>query len=196
MGKWVFSLTKFFIIDKKTFFVNFIYSRLYYCVMRSEIEKLAKLITEYSVNVGKGDKVLIDGDPTGTPLIHLGLHQEILKRGGVPFHKSTLGDQDYLNWEYADEFQYRTFAEDDKRILENTDILIGIEGSTNPRRIDRVTTPKKVEKFHKATGFVKDYTIKKYNAGKLHLFYLDYPSNGMAQKVGMSLMEYENLFKN
>lgn len=161
--------------------------------MHSEIEKLAKLITEYSVEVSQGDRVLIDGDPTGARLLYLCLHKEILKKGGIPFHKLTLGDCDYLNLIYGKEFQFRSFAEDDRRIIENTDILIGIQASMNPRRIDRVS-PEKILEFSRATRIVREVVYERFKAGKLKLLYVEYPTNGEAQSCGMSVVEYENRF--
>ena len=82
--------------------------------MHSDMEKLSKLITEYSLKVSKGSKVLIEGDPTETSQLHLNLHKELLKKGGIPFHKLTLGDCDYLNLMYGDEQQFHSIAEDNK----------------------------------------------------------------------------------
>jgi len=161
--------------------------------MYSEIENLAKLIVEHSVEVKKGERVIIDGDPTGTPLLHLCLHREILRKGGIPFHKSQLGDLDYVNLKYAKEYQLRTFAEDDTRMVEDTDIIIGIEASANPRRVEAVN-PKNIRRFQRAAKICRDAVAKRSKAGKLRLFFVNYPTNGMAQEHGMPLLEYEDHF--
>ena len=161
--------------------------------MHAEITKLAQLITDYCVGVGKGDKVLIDGDPAGTSQLLISLHEEILKRGGIPFHKLTLGECDYLNLAYGQEFQFQSFAEDDKRIIENMDILIGVQGSMNPRRLERVDIEKLV-KFSQATRIVREVTYKKYEAGKMKLLYIEFPTSAMAQEFGLPLVEYEKHF--
>ena len=161
--------------------------------MYSQIENLVKLVVEYSVEVKKGERVLIDGDPTGTPLLHLNLHKEILKKGGVPFHKSQLGDLDYVNLVYATEDQLRAFAEDDTRMINDTDVIIGIEASTNPRRVDTVS-PENVEKFQRAAQICKEVVYKRVKEGKLRMVFVEYPTNGNAQDCGMSLVEYEDHF--
>lgn len=165
--------------------------------MYSGIKKLAELITAYSVEVGEGDRVLIDGDPTATSLIHIYLHEEVLKRGGIPFHKLTLGECDYLNMVHASELQYQAFVEDDQRILQNTDILIGIQGSVNPRRLDRICDKVdvvKIIRMNQVARVVRETTYKRYIAGDLKVCYVEYPTDGMAQEMGLPLMEYEEKF--
>jgi len=162
--------------------------------MHTGVEKLAQLITSYCVEVGKGDKVLIDGDPTAASLLHIYLHEEILKAGGVPFHKLTLGDCDFLNMVYADTSQYEAFVQDDLRILDNADVFIGIEGSVNPRRLDRVLEKVEVEKIlrlNRISRVVRAETYKRYEAGDLRVCYVEYPTDGTAQQLGCSLFEYE-----
>jgi aminopeptidase len=161
--------------------------------MYSQIEKLAKLVVEYSAEVKKGERVLIDGDPTGTPLLHLNLHKEILKKGAVPFHKSQLGDLDYVNLVHAEESQLRAIAEDDTRIINDTDVVIGIEASTNPRRVDTVS-PENTEKFQKAAQICQELVYKRVKEGTLRMVFVEYPTNGNAQDCGMSLVEYEDHF--
>ena len=161
--------------------------------MYSEIENLAKLVVEHSVEVKKGEKVLIEGDPTGTSLLHLYLHKEILKQGGIPIHKLIPGDCDYLNLVYGDEFQFQAMAEDDKKTIETIDILIGMQASTNPRRADTVD-PEKIMMYNKATRIVREVVFRKLNEGKLRMFFVEYPINGIAQEHGMSLVEYEDHF--
>jgi aminopeptidase len=94
---------------------------------------------------------------------------------------------------YGQEFQLQSFAEDDKRIIENVDILIGIQGSMNPRRLDRVDV-EKIIKFSQATRIVRAVVYDKYKAGKFKLFYIEFPTIGMAQEFHLPLMEYENHF--
>jgi aminopeptidase len=161
--------------------------------MRSEIKQLSQLITDYSVGIKRGDRVLIDSDPTGTSRLHVSLHEEILKRGGIPFHKLTLGECDFLNVTHAQDFQMEAFADDDKNIMENIDVLIGIQGSVNPRRLDQVDVTKLI-KFSQTTRIVRKLTYERFKSGDLRLLYVEYPTIGAAQDCCMPLFELEQHF--
>ena len=162
--------------------------------MNFDNNKLAKIITEYSVGVDNEDKVLVDGDPISTSQIHINLHKEILKRGGIPIHKLTLEDCDYLNLMYGDENQYRLIAEEDKKWVENSDIFIMLQSANNTKRADGIEQ-NKIRQYNNIKKIVKETAHKNYFDGKLKLFYLEYPTVGMAQENKMSILEYEEHFK-
>ena len=76
----------------------------------SRIEKLARVLVEYSARIRKGDRVLIESESAAEPLIRE-LYEKILKAGGHPHLAMNLGGQvsmsgvDTVFFEHATEEQ-------------------------------------------------------------------------------------------
>jgi aminopeptidase len=56
------------------------------------IEKLARVLVEYSARIKPGDRVLIESEPVAEPLIRA-LYEHILMAGGHPHLALNLGGQ-------------------------------------------------------------------------------------------------------
>ena len=76
----------------------------------SRVEKLARILVEYSAHIRKGDRVLIELEPVAEPLIRA-LYKNILQAGGHPHLELNLGGQisksgvDTVFFEYASDEQ-------------------------------------------------------------------------------------------
>ena len=69
-----------------------------------KLKKYAELLVNYSLEVDKGDQVLIQGEDITKDLIKE-VYIEVLKNGGHPLIISSFDEQQELFYEYASEDQ-------------------------------------------------------------------------------------------
>jgi aminopeptidase len=137
-------------------------------------EKQAKLIVNYSVEVGKGDKVIIRGDSPAEPLI-----REIFKLS-------------YLYYRYAQDHQLDYSPEYRKHLYETADCDIAIIAYPNPRYLSNIP-PEKISRRRAALIELGTIHDKRAAAGELRWNLSPFASTGLAQEAGMSRLEYEEL---
>ena len=101
------------------------------------IEKLAKVLVEYSVAVQPGDKVLIQGSTLAEPLLKAVLVQ-VLQAGGHPFTRVSLPGMNELVYRHASDEQLQHIPEPVKLLFETYDKFISVEGSANTKALSGV----------------------------------------------------------
>jgi aminopeptidase len=160
------------------------------------IEKLARVLVEYSAHIQKGDRVLIESEAVAEPLIRA-LYEQILKAGGHPHLAMNLGGQvsmsgiDTVFFEHATDeqldymppFMQHAYNEFESRIrihaLPNTKALTHSDLAKQARR-SRALQPILQAQFQRgASGEFKWVTTL-------------YPTQAYAQDADMSLAEYED----
>lgn len=160
------------------------------------IERMARLLVEYSANIQPGDKVLIESQPAAEPLIRE-VFKRILMAGGNPHMFISLSGfvsltgLDDIFYEFANDKQldfaptFYTLAYDsfDSRIrihaISNTKALTNVDMEKQARR-NRAVEPVLKTQFNRgAAGAFKWVTTQ-------------YPTLAYAQSADMSLTEYEN----
>ena len=152
-------------------------------------EKLAKVLVDYSINCGKGDKVWIDYTGCDYQLIAY-LIREIYAKGGMPFvHQSDLRIKKELLKGCSDEM-LKIWAKRDASFMEQCQCYIGIRGGENSYELSDVSS-EKMQAYDKiySTQVHSDIRVK-----KLRWVILRYPTQGMAQLAGMSTEEFEDYF--
>ncbi len=160
------------------------------------IEKLARVLVEYSARIKPGDRVLIESEPVAEPLIRA-LYEHILKAGGHPHLALNLGGQislsgvDTVFFEHASDaqldymppFMLHAYTEFESRLrvhaLPNTKALTNADPEKQARRT-RVLEPILQAQFTRgARGDFKWVTTL-------------FPTQAYAQDAEMSLAEYED----
>ena len=154
------------------------------------VEKLAKLVVNYSIYCKKGDNVLITAPPTAEPLA-LEMYREVLRAGGHPVMNATFERAGEIFYEEASAEQLGFASPYRKFLYQNMDATIGISSDSNTRAMSGVDS-KKLAAATAAGKEVKDIFSRRSADGKLKWCGLVYPSNGLAQEASMSLSEYEN----
>ncbi len=154
-------------------------------------EKQAKLIVNYSVEVRKGDKVIIRGDSPAEPLIREIFKQTIIA-GGLPILLIELEDLSYLYYRYAQDHQLDYSPEYRKHLYETADCDIAIIAYPNPRYLSNIP-PEKISRRRAALIELSTIHDKRAAAGELRWNLSPFASTGMAQEAGMSRLEYEEL---
>jgi aminopeptidase len=154
-----------------------------------DVEKLARLATEYCISVSDGNKIRIDGNVVATPLIEH-LYKHILLKGGHPLPNLRLGEFDELLFTYGSEKQIEFVSSSDKVLFNEVDALIEILAESNTKRLSRID-PVKLKMRITSRREITDILVKRLLKTGTYLV-LPYPTQAFAQDAEMGLLEYED----
>jgi aminopeptidase len=154
--------------------------------MRDErLVKLAKLLLSHSVNLQKGEKVLIRAYYISKPLIKE-LVREAYNMGAFPF-------VDIMDDEITKEIQKRSEREQleimaawQMKRYEDVDAVVSIYGEENDAEISEIPAEK-----HRLRGEVFK-PVQRFIISERKWVLLNYPTYGLAQKAKMSLDSFED----
>jgi aminopeptidase len=159
--------------------------------MDSRIQKLAKILINYSCKIKKGEKVLIEciGD---TALKLVGeLIKEIYKARGVPF--VTLKNYTILRelLKNSSIDQLKLVADYELGRIKDMDAFVGIRASDNVNEMSDVLPAN-------MNAYMKYYlgVVSEERVNNTKWVVLRYPNNSMAQLAGSSLEAFEDFYFN
>ncbi len=158
--------------------------------MDARVERLARVLVDYSTAVQPGQHVLVESPVAAAPLVRA-VHRRILEVGAFPQARIalegtaetllTLGSDSQLDWVNP------ARVED----YERTDVRIVLEAETNTRALTNVD-PARLARAGKARQPLRDRYLERAAAGELRWTITVYPTNAAAQDAEMSLAEYED----
>jgi aminopeptidase len=153
-------------------------------------EKLANLSVNYSINVKKGDRIVIMGSVLAKELL-LALKAEVLKAGGHPLIVPELDGEDEIFFKYASDEQLGYF--DDIYLVFAREFAgyIQIFADYNTRKLTNVD-PKKLGR---SRGAAKRFEMRKIVSerelkGEFNWTIVPYPCQAFAQEANMDLYSY------
>lgn len=158
-------------------------------------KKLAHLVINYSLNIKKGEKVIIHSPSMAEALIRA-IYVEVLKVGAHPHLNIEIEGIDELFYRYASEEQLSYFDIADKMVYKEFDCLIKIKADYNTKRMSLIN-PKKVAKFQ-GSDERKDFFKMLHEReikGEFRWISFPFPCNSFAQDANMDLFSY-NTFVN
>lgn len=156
--------------------------------------KMAKMMTEYSQPIHKGDLVLIQGSSDAIPLIQA-LNEAVLRRGGHPFVIGGVPGLQDVYWEIAEEHQLTYVNPIMLNAIENIDVAFNIFAKVNTKARNR-TDPQRMGLSQKSMQPIMETYMKRVAAGDLRWCIMPYPTNSDAQEAEMSLLEYTRFIYN
>jgi len=157
--------------------------------MDVRIERLAKLLIEYSLGIKQGDQVLLRATTLAQPLIKA-CYLEVLKRGAHPLVRLSFEGQNYLFYSCADEAQLEFISEIDRVTASNINGLVVILSEPNTKELTNVD-PANMAKARAAQREIRDILDERELKGEFGWVLAPYPTQAFAQDAEMSLMEYE-----
>jgi aminopeptidase len=153
--------------------------------MRDErLEKLARLLVDYSVEAGEGEQVLLAGGAAAEPLIKE-VYARLLDVGAIPVPQVALQGLQELFFEHARDIHYEKTPPAVHAVYEEADAVISIMAPHNTRALANVD-PRKQQALGKRDKAVQDKILEK-DRWALTLF----PTQALAQESEMGLEEYE-----
>ncbi len=156
----------------------------------SRVEKLAKVLVNYSLNVKKGDWVKIEGAAASQELIRAA-YVEVLKAGGNPMTRVGLPRTTHDFYTCAGPDQLKFVSPSERMETERIDASLSIWGGWNSKELSGVD-PKRLAVSRAARRGVFNRFLKRIADGSLKWCGTQFPTDSSAQDAEMSLSEYED----
>src|SRR5579859_3529909 len=154
------------------------------------VEKLARTLITYSVEIKSGDTVALNGDVSGLPLVEEVYKQVILAGGHCAV---SLGDDEMGNFllRHGNDEQLSWLSPMARWSSEEADVLISIRSSNNTRAANSLDPKRSAlsASAHSALGKIR---FQRSAAGTQRWVIAMFPTNANAQEADMSLEEWEN----
>jgi aminopeptidase len=154
------------------------------------VEKLARVLVDYSTAVKAGDLVVIHAPTAAAPLVRA-VYRRVLEAGGHPQVRAlvdgiaesmlTRGSDAQLDWVNPSRYVEG----------ETLDVHIHIQAETNTRALSGAD-PARQARAGKAHEGLRDLSMTRAAAGELRWSVTLFPTQASAQDAEMSLAEYED----
>jgi aminopeptidase len=157
--------------------------------MDPRIERWARTLVGYCLEVQPGETVLINAGPAAEPLVRE-VYREVLRAGGHPIPRIILADlQEILLREGNDE--QLAFVDPALELLyERVNCRLMIQSVVNPRYLSNVD-PARQKLFGRAMHRLGQVSSRRSAAGEVRWCGTLYPTTGYAQEADMSLPDFE-----
>jgi aminopeptidase len=152
------------------------------------IQKLAKLLVNYSVFVKSDENVIISGTTEVEPLL-LAVYKEVILAGGHPIFRMSPKNTSHFFYKHAKKHQIEKYPDILEMMITKSHKCIGVESITNTRELTSCD-PNKITARAKVTQKISDLICN--NKPKMHRVSTIYPTEALAQDAEMSITEYEN----
>jgi len=161
--------------------------------MRDErIDKLAEILTEYSIPMDAGQKAVIEGTTLGEPLM-LALYERLLRRGVHVRLEPVFPHAAQVYYANANQAQLEYLWESDRWLRENVDARFVVLSDANTKQLSRVD-PAKQAAFSRCRKPLMDISMQRTAAKQLRWMVTLLPTEAYAIDAGMSLAEYEDFY--
>ncbi len=156
----------------------------------TRVEKLARLLVNYSLRIKKGDWVRIQGAYASENLMRA-VFREALSVGGHPYLDVEIPGIKRIFVSEASDAQFAFQSPGDKADMRGLDKLLSIWGGWNSKEMTGVN-PVRSTKFKASRQPYLQSVFKRITKGSLRWCGTLYPTLSSAQDAEMSLEEYEN----
>lgn len=161
----------------------------------NRVEKMARVLVDYSVNIQPGEKVLIEATLLAEPLVRA-VYSRVLERGGHPHLLLSLPDQDELLYSAAASDEQLDFVPALHHMaVEQFDARIRIYSEGNTRGLTQVD-PARVARRQKALAVVQGVVFRRAAEGKLRWVSTLFPTQAYAMEAEMGWNEYQKFVFN
>jgi aminopeptidase len=154
------------------------------------VEKLARLLVEYSLDVRKGQHVVLAGGAEAAPLLREA-YRAALRRGAHVETQIGIDGLDEIFYKEASDEQLDWISPIAEFRTEKIDAALRVRSETNTRA-NTNCDPKKMARHAKATRPLSKRFMERSAAGELAWVLTQWPTNASAQDALMSLEEYED----
>jgi aminopeptidase len=153
--------------------------------------KLARLVVQYSVDVQKGETVVIAGSTEAIPLMNE-LYREVLRAGGHPFTKIDVPGQRYIFMNEARDHQLEYENPFDLNLAQKVDVAIRVASETNTRELSNIA-PERMRAAKEAQTNLLLTFMQRGATGELKWCAVPWTTSAIAQEAGMSAEEFSAL---
>lgn len=158
------------------------------------LDKMAQVMTRYSLDIKQGHNVLIVGGIEGSQLM-LDIYKEVLKLGAYPTILPSIYYDVELFYKYANEDQLTHVNPLVKYAYENFDALIQVISQRNTKNLSGVD-PKRISLRNSAHKDLFKVVSEREAKGEFQWVLTEFPTDSIAQEASMSLADFrEFMFK-
>ncbi len=154
------------------------------------LNKLAKLLVNYSTEVKPGDFVFVSGEDATIPWM-VEVVKEAVKAGAHVENIVKSQDVNEMKLKYSTKEQLNQEDFITKYAIEKADVWLSAWGTNNTKASSNIESSKIQESLKGATSWRKIYSSK-MGDGSLRWCGTQFPTNANAQDASMSLTEYED----
>jgi aminopeptidase len=154
------------------------------------IERLARLIIEYSLELGERQILRIDAPDAAAPL-GLGVYRAALDAGAFPYTNLSVDGLLEILLDEASEEQLAYVSPLQWHEIETIDALATVWSESNTRSLSRVD-PGRHARFLGAQRQLSNRRWERISSGEMRWCGTLFPTNGHAQDADMSLERYED----
>lgn len=154
------------------------------------VEKYAKLIVNYCLDIQEGEKVFIQSSTLAEPLIKE-VYSEILKSGGHPEVQMQFREQNASFFKNASKHQLEYVSPVSELLTREFDAHLYIRAPFNLKE-DLSIDPDKRKTRNEAFNSLNELFSVRTGSGQLKRTLCQYPTDAAAQEAGMSLTEYQD----
>lgn len=152
------------------------------------IQKLARLLVQYSVEVKEKEEISIFGTTNAESLLKE-IYKEVLRAGAFPRVHMQFEDQEYLLYTLAKDFQIDYTDPFEIHEMENIAATIRVFPDFNPHALTAIDPGLKQRRML-AKKPISDILFNRWGEGKLRWVGTLFPSPALAQEAHMSAVEY------
>lgn len=153
------------------------------------LDKLARVLVEYSTRIKPGQLVRLSGDPVALPLLEA-LYEAVLRAGAQPYLKCVPESLEDLFFECASDEQLQYVSPVALYEIGQIDASIGIWAETNTKAMSRID-PRKQSLASSARKPILKTFMERAAKGELHWCGTLFPTLASAQDAERSLRQYE-----
>ena len=158
--------------------------------MDPRVEKLAKLLVQYSVELKKGQTVLIGGHACAEPLLRE-IYRQVLRAGAYPVFNVAIDGLEEIFFREANDDQLAYVSPYRKFLIERIDAQIGIWAETNTRHLTGAD-PARMAKSAAARKPISKIFLERAARKELRWSGTLWPTNAHAQDAEMSFADFED----
>ncbi len=156
----------------------------------TRVERLARILVDYSVRVQPGERVLIEATTAAAPLVRA-LYSLILERGGHSYLMLSLPEQEEIFFRYAQDVHLDHVPLFHHLAYEQFESRIRIGSATNPRALTNVEAGRK-QRRQRALAPLLELQMRRSAEGEFKWVSTLFPTEGYAMEAEMSLLEFED----
>lgn len=154
------------------------------------IEKMARVLVDYSVAIQPGEKVLIESTTEAEALVRA-CYRRVLEAGGHPHILLSLVDQDEILFATGKDEQLDFVPSFHKLAADTFDARIRIYAEANTRALTRVD-PARAARRQKALAAVQSVVFRRAAEGQLKWISTQFPTQAYAMEAEMGWQEYQD----
>ena len=158
--------------------------------MKTILEKYARLLVEYCLEIRENDKTYIRSSTLAEPLVRE-VYKAVLQAGGIPEVELSFREKNKIFLTEANQTQLAYIPTLFEKAMAEFDAYLVIRAPYNLREDQSVSSEKRLKRSENLKPSLNTY-FKRTAEGDMKRSLCQYPTNASAQEAGMSLSEYEN----